>query len=235
MNRNGTDRMEYAEPSPNAASSHSASPHPSLDGELRQPGFEEPYSISGVGRRHRQCPFCPRAFSKHEHLARHLRSHTKEKPFECSICDKRFGRHDTLLRHVRSHSATRRNKSAKQIINTRSVDVVSPTPQDSGELSHISRPGILETGSSVVDNGGAANTYNALAFSHGEDESRSTYSSTNMFNQGELAMNASNSTISPSFGLQPRSYTSTSLENDSTQSLWSTMPLGTQTSSSYHS
>ncbi|PMD31024.1 hypothetical protein L207DRAFT_389917, partial [Hyaloscypha variabilis F] len=50
------------------------------------------------------CPFCPRAFSKHEHLARHLRSHTKEKPFQCSICDKSFGRQDTLLRHTRSHS-----------------------------------------------------------------------------------------------------------------------------------
>ncbi|KAK6816016.1 hypothetical protein RU639_008988 [Aspergillus parasiticus] len=54
-------------------------------------------------KQHRICPWCSRTFSKAEHLARHVRSHTKEKPFGCSECGKAFTRHDTLLRHARSH------------------------------------------------------------------------------------------------------------------------------------
>jgi hypothetical protein len=120
---------------------------------------------------------------------------------------------DTLLRHKRSHSATRRNKSAKKIINARSVGVVSPTSQNSGELPDASRPDITESTLTPMDDGRAANSYDALEFSHGEDVSGNTYPSTNAFNQGTLPMDTSNSTLSPSFGLQPRSYTSESLDS----------------------
>jgi hypothetical protein len=40
----------------------------------------------------RKCAFCARAFSKTEHLERHIRSHTKEKPFECHHCGRKYGR-----------------------------------------------------------------------------------------------------------------------------------------------
>lgn len=49
------------------------------------------------------CHLCNREFVKGEHLTRHLRTHTKEKPFECSVCKKTFVRRDTLARHVNSH------------------------------------------------------------------------------------------------------------------------------------
>ncbi|KAF5610573.1 early growth response [Fusarium tjaetaba] len=51
----------------------------------------------------RVCSICSQRFAKAEHLHRHVRSHTKEKPFTCPVCDKRFTRQDTLLRHSRSH------------------------------------------------------------------------------------------------------------------------------------
>lgn len=40
----------------------------------------------------RRCPLCSRTFSKTEHLERHIRSHTKEKPFECQHCGRKYGR-----------------------------------------------------------------------------------------------------------------------------------------------
>lgn len=40
----------------------------------------------------RQCMFCSRTFSKTEHLERHVRSHTKEKPFHCQHCGRKYGR-----------------------------------------------------------------------------------------------------------------------------------------------
>lgn len=71
----------------------------------------------------RVCSICSQSFNKAEHLERHLRSHTNEKPFRCQVCDKMFARQyvlgpppltnqrrdltrglrDTLLRHSRSH------------------------------------------------------------------------------------------------------------------------------------
>ncbi|ETI26138.1 hypothetical protein G647_02915 [Cladophialophora carrionii CBS 160.54] len=52
----------------------------------------------------RQCSTCGRTFAKTDHLERHVRSHTKEKPFICTKCGRKYGRHDTLLRHQKDHS-----------------------------------------------------------------------------------------------------------------------------------
>ncbi|KAK7177385.1 C2H2 transcription factor [Paraphaeosphaeria sporulosa] len=39
-------------------------------------------------KRQRTCQHCGQSFSKAEHLDRHVRSHTKEKPFVCALCTK---------------------------------------------------------------------------------------------------------------------------------------------------
>ncbi|GAP83811.2 hypothetical protein SAMD00023353_0502220 [Rosellinia necatrix] len=52
------------------------------------------------------CPHCGRQFRRQEHLVRHERTHTQERPFACD-CGDRFTRQDLLARHVRvSHSQT---------------------------------------------------------------------------------------------------------------------------------
>lgn len=37
-------------------------------------------------------PSCDSSFTKPDHLARHLRTHTAERPFTCDVCQKSFGR-----------------------------------------------------------------------------------------------------------------------------------------------
>ncbi|CAL1697690.1 unnamed protein product [Somion occarium] len=54
------------------------------------------------------CPLfsCGRMFKRMEHLKRHLRTHTMERPFECSKCGKKFSRNDNLNQHLRTHERT---------------------------------------------------------------------------------------------------------------------------------
>ncbi|GAP91032.1 putative regulatory protein amdA [Rosellinia necatrix] len=48
----------------------------------------------------RLCPHCGRSFKRSEHLERHVRTHTKEKPYICH-CGSAFSRRDLLTRHMR--------------------------------------------------------------------------------------------------------------------------------------
>ncbi|KAK2804987.1 hypothetical protein FQN51_001081 [Onygenales sp. PD_10] len=52
-----------------------------------------------------RCDVCRATFTRQEHLTRHLRSHTTEKPFKCPECGKGFSRHDVLHRHTQSHAS----------------------------------------------------------------------------------------------------------------------------------
>ncbi|CAG8609536.1 1871_t:CDS:1 [Paraglomus brasilianum] len=62
-------------------------------------------------------PTCGRLFKRLEHLKRHVRTHTMERPYSCSICGKRFSRSDNLAQHKKTHERGMAN---------------SPPPSDDG-------------------------------------------------------------------------------------------------------
>lgn len=53
------------------------------------------------------CTFCGKNFKIMAHLKVHLRSHTKEQPYECNLCHKKFGYETSLKTHRLVHSNER--------------------------------------------------------------------------------------------------------------------------------
>lgn len=51
----------------------------------------------------RKCNICGKEFKKPIDLRRHVRTHTKEKPFTCEICSKSFALLCTLKAHLKTH------------------------------------------------------------------------------------------------------------------------------------
>ncbi|KAI1639473.1 hypothetical protein F4809DRAFT_648556 [Biscogniauxia mediterranea] len=78
-----------------------------------------------------QCADCKRRYSRPEHLARHIQTHTLGKRFFCQVCGKAFARADLLKRHTANHE-----NDGDTTKKRRRVDA-SP---GAGRVSHACRP-----------------------------------------------------------------------------------------------
>jgi hypothetical protein len=71
--------------------------------------------VGGASGRMFQCPLdtCGRLFKRLEHLKRHVRTHTQERPYACNRCGKRFSRSDNLTQHIKIHDKATRSERGK--------------------------------------------------------------------------------------------------------------------------
>ncbi|TFK35947.1 hypothetical protein BDQ12DRAFT_610720, partial [Crucibulum laeve] len=83
-----------------------------------------PGPIGGVNKRYRPAPAktfqcrgygeCRMVFSRSEHLARHIRKHTGERPFTCH-CGKQFSRLDNLRQHAQTVHADKQEQNERMM------------------------------------------------------------------------------------------------------------------------
>ncbi|XP_064121233.1 zinc finger and BTB domain-containing protein 24-like isoform X8 [Macrobrachium nipponense] len=58
---------------------------------------------SGSGKVH-QCPYCKYSSERKDHVVKHIRTHTGEKPFVCQYCPYSATTKDKLISHFRTHT-----------------------------------------------------------------------------------------------------------------------------------
>ncbi|OZJ06801.1 hypothetical protein BZG36_00162 [Bifiguratus adelaidae] len=93
----------------NAQSSKSTSSKKGKGGaRWRSGGKPKLFQCTGFGD-------CRMIFTRSEHLARHARKHTGEKPFKCIVagCGRMFSRFDNMMQHTQTHSHGARGTKAK--------------------------------------------------------------------------------------------------------------------------
>ncbi|GAB7364198.1 hypothetical protein MBLNU230_g4749t1 [Neophaeotheca triangularis] len=99
-------------PSADSATNHhgdAAGPETGQNGQAGQPPNSRLY----------MCSKCSKSYARLDHLSRHVRMHTQEKPYQCQICTKAFARADLLKRHTLGHSRDDPQQRAPAIQHSR--------------------------------------------------------------------------------------------------------------------
>ncbi|OLN85788.1 Transcription factor steA 2 [Colletotrichum chlorophyti] len=109
-------------------------------------------------------PTCGRLFKRLEHLKRHVRTHTQERPYICPYCSKAFSRSDNLAQHKRTHD---RGENGEAALNFSGEDEEEYSGEDQlgslGEASPSSENAYVTASLNGVANSSTTPTSSGMA------------------------------------------------------------------------
>ncbi|KAK9447906.1 uncharacterized protein V1518DRAFT_420746 [Limtongia smithiae] len=105
------------------------------------------------------CRHCASTFKRKEHMTRHERSHTAERPYECASCETAFTRKDLLVRHMRTCAAAQTQRATDHSHKTAryhhqsngSASASAPTSLNATTRAHTTPPPEKTRNSSIED------------------------------------------------------------------------------------
>ncbi|KAG0055592.1 hypothetical protein BGZ83_008026 [Gryganskiella cystojenkinii] len=100
---------------------------------------------------------CRMVFTRSEHLARHARKHTGEKPFQCVVdgCTRMFSRFDNMVQHTQTHTKGPHRESADLIASK--IAIESRRKSEAGLLT-----GTTTRRHSIKSTGGSKSNRNSI-------------------------------------------------------------------------
>ncbi|ODH48598.1 hypothetical protein GX48_05248 [Paracoccidioides brasiliensis] len=116
-------------------------------------------------------PSCGRLFKRLEHLKRHVRTHTQERPYPCPYCNRAFSRSDNLAQHRRIHESQQQGGGQSSLLANFSDEDHENENENEQEQDDFSSP------SSVDLNGNSNNNNN-----HSQNQSQNPNSHNNTSN-----------------------------------------------------
>ncbi|KAH3684472.1 hypothetical protein WICPIJ_004566 [Wickerhamomyces pijperi] len=146
------------------------------------------------------CTTCTRAFARLEHLKRHERSHTNEKPFQCAACGRCFARRDLVLRHQQKlHTGLNINGTEEKlnpndlvILNYGNKEGQLPTKTQSPESvsqqssSSIPQKNKLDTSNSTVNTDPSSSLFQGQPHVKRQRHNSFSASSSNSYTKSQL-------------------------------------------------
>ncbi|KAH8666366.1 hypothetical protein BX600DRAFT_412279 [Xylariales sp. PMI_506] len=118
---------------------------PSIEGSILPGPTDENVDVRQPKPKTLPCRYCSKRFRRVEHVQRHERTHTKEKPFSCgwARCGKSFGRRDLLVRHeklVHLNEGSNKDSARPRKPSTASVvQQISPESHVDSEMMGMPR------------------------------------------------------------------------------------------------
>lgn len=80
-----------------------------------------------------QCPICHKFYKKKTHLARHLVTHTEDKPYSCLECGLEFNNHSTYYRHRNKTGHDAKREGIVSVPQNITIHYVNPEGEGIGQ------------------------------------------------------------------------------------------------------
>lgn len=96
-------------------------------------------------------PQCSRLFKRLEHLKRHFRTHTMERPYSCNMCGKHFSRTDNLAQHKKTHNRARSSSVISRCNSSSKLAAVSSPEVDHSTTRRKRASSLRNNCSEIID------------------------------------------------------------------------------------